>query len=70
MHLHFRVAGIQGEGKKDELIPHFIKKKIAIKLLPCYLLFHMDSRELHRLNTFLRHEPLGKCFDLCTITMH
>ncbi len=70
MHLHFRVAGIQAEGNKDELNPAFHLKKIAIKLFLCHLLFHVDSRELHRLNTFLRHEPLGKCFDLCTITMH
>ena len=34
------------------------------------LLFNVDSRKLHRLNTFLGHEPLGKRFDLCSITMH
>ena len=35
-----------------------------------WLFFNLDCRKLDRLDPFLRHEPLGKRFDLCTIAMH
>ena len=56
--------------KRSENTGFLRKEKIVHLIVTRQLLFHLDSRKLHRLNTFLGHEPLGKCFDLCTITMH
>jgi len=61
--------------KNEARIPDLCKKILyPLKNTPLLqsrqLLFNVDSRKLHRLNTFLGHEPLGKRFDLCSITMH
>jgi hypothetical protein len=85
MHIYFNIGVLPDKSTKEhsDFYTHFVftikksenagsvpKKRIIHQIVTRELLFHLNSRELYRLNTFLGHEPLGKCFDLRSITMH
>jgi len=85
MHIYFTMGVLPGIFTKNKVVNlltlslykkiientgSFQRKRLSTLYVVRQLPFHLDSCELHRLNAFLGHEPLGKCFNYRTIAMH